>query len=57
MSANAETAIALADELVSDALQFLNESCRGDGRLDVGALDDHQQVLYDLRMRYVQAAG
>ncbi len=57
MSANAETAIALADELVSDALQFLNESCRGDGRLDVGALDDHQQVVYDLSFCAAEVRG
>lgn len=57
MSGNAETAIALADEIVSDALQYLYEACSSDGKLNIGQLDFHQHVLYELSFAAAEVHG
>ena len=57
MTANAETAIALADEIVSDALQYLHEICSAGGKLSVSKLDDHQHVIYELSFAAAEVQG
>ncbi len=57
MNEVAQTAIKLADEIVTDALQFLRETCTRDGTFDQRLLDDHQLVLYDLSLAASEVHG